>query len=95
MHPNVSAYRLPTVRQSYPTVKQSYLLSGKLPTVRQATYYQASYLLSGMHPNVAAYFAPNNRIHAPNRSIDMHPKGIDMHPNVSIDLHPTTVYFLK
>ena len=26
------------------------------------TYCQASYLLSGMHPNVAAYFAPNNRI---------------------------------
>ncbi len=82
MHPNVSAYRLPTVRQSY-------LLSGK------ATYCQASYLLSGMHPNVAADFAPNNRIHAPNRSIDMHPKGIDMHPNVSIDLHPTTAYLLK
>ncbi len=39
-----------------PTVRQSYLLSGK------ATYCQASYLLSGMHPNVAAYFAPNNRI---------------------------------
>ena len=80
MHPNVSAYRLPTVRQSY-------LQSGK------ATYCQASYLLSGMHPNVAAYFAPNNRIHAPNRSIDMHPKGIDMHPKVSTDLHPTSAYF--
>ena len=73
----------------------SYLQSGKLPTVRQsyllsgkATYSQASYLLSGMHPNVAAYFAPNNRIHAPNRSIDMHPKGIDMHPNVSIYFAP-------
>ena len=25
----------------------NYLLSGKLPTIRQATYYQASYLLSG------------------------------------------------
>ena len=49
----------------------------KLLTVRQ------SYLLSGMHPNVAADFAPNNRIHAPNRSIDMHPKGIDMHPRVA------------
>ena len=82
MHPNVSAYRLPTVRQSY-------LQSGK------ATYSQASYLLSGMHPNVAADFAPNNRIHAPNRAIDMHPKGIDMHPKVSIDLHPKTAYFLK
>ncbi len=48
-----------------------------------------------MHPNVAADFAPNNRIHAPNnrihapnRSIDMHPKGIDMHPNVSIYFAP-------
>ena len=60
----------------------------RLPTVRQATYYQASYLLSDMHPNVAADFAPNNRIHAPNRSIDMHPKGIDMHPNVPIDFAP-------
>ena len=67
---------------------RNYLLSGKLPTVRQATYYQAGYLLSGMHPNVAADFAPNNRIHAPNRSIDMHPKGIDMHPNVSIYFAP-------
>ena len=53
-----------------------------------------------MHPNVAADFAPNNRIHAPNRSIDMHPKGIDMHPKgidmhpkVSIDLHPTSAYW--
>ena len=56
------------------------------------TYYQASYLLSGrlsavsemhtkgidMHPRVSAYFAPNNRIHAPNRSIDMHPKAAYM-----------------
>ena len=64
-----------------------YLLSGKLPTVRQSD------LQSGKLPTVR--HAPNNRIHAPNRSIDMHPKGIDMHPNVSIDLHPTTVYFLK
>ena len=65
-----------------------YLLSGKLPTVRQATYYQASYLLSGMHPSVAAYFAPSNCIHAPNQSIDMHLKGIDMHSNVSIYFAP-------
>ena len=41
-----------------------------------------------MHPNVAADFAPNNRIHAPNRSIDMHPKGIDMHPRVAAYMHP-------
>ena len=76
-----------TCTQTFPHT--DYLLSGKatycqakLPTVRQ------SYLLSGMHPNVAADFAPNNRIHAPNRSIDMHPKGIDMHPNVSIYFAP-------
>ena len=68
--------------------ERNYLLSGKPPTIRQATYYQASYLLSGMHPNVAADFAPNNRIHAPNRSIDMHPKGIDMHPNVAAYFAP-------
>ncbi len=50
-----------TCTQTFPHT--DYLLSGKatycqakLPTVRQ------SYLLSGMHPNVAAYFAPNNRI---------------------------------
>ena len=36
----------------------NYLLSGKLPTVRQ------SYLLSGKLPTVR--HAPNNRIHAPN-----------------------------
>ena len=117
MHPNVSAYRLPTVRQSYllsgrlsavmklaPNFRihapkrfliQTTYCQAKLPTIRQATYYQASYLLSGMHPNVAADFAPNNRIyainnriHAPNRSIDMHPKGIDMHPNVFIYFAP-------
>ena len=50
-----------TCTQTFPHT--DYLLSGKatysqakLPTVRQ------SYLLSGMHLNVAAYFAPNNRI---------------------------------
>ena len=59
----------------------SYLLSGKPSAVMKlATYCQASYLLSGkpsavsemhpkgidMHPDVSIYFAPNNRIHAPN-----------------------------
>ena len=62
-----------------PTVRQSYLQSGK------ATYSQAKL------PTVR--HAPNNRIHAPNRAIDMHPKGIDMHPKLSIDLHPTSAYF--
>ena len=92
MHPNVSAYRLPTVRQSY-------LLSGK------ATYCQASYLLSGMHPNVAAYFAPNNRIQttycqaklptvrqAFSRYETCTQQPHTLHPNVSADLHPTTAY---
>ena len=51
----------------------------------KATYSQAKL------PTVR--HAPNNRIHAPNRAIDMHTKGIDMHPKLSIDLHPTTVYF--
>ena len=34
----------------------------RIRVVHVTTYCQASYLLSGMHPNVAAYFAPNNRI---------------------------------
>ena len=38
---------------------RNYLLSGRLPTVRQATYCQASYLLSGKLPTVR---------HAPKRS---------------------------
>ena len=56
----------------------SYLLSGKPSDfMKLATYCQAGYLLSGkpsavwnlhptsayMHPNVSAYFAPNNRRH--------------------------------
>ena len=58
-----------------PTVRQATYCQAKLPTVRQATYCQASYLQSGKLPTVR---------HAPNRSIDIHPKGIDMHPKVSI-----------
>ena len=81
----------------------SYLLSGKLPTVRQAISRMKLAPNSRIHaPKRLRRLAPNNRIHAPNRSIDMHPKGIDMHPKgidmhptVSIDLHPTTAYFLK
>ena len=50
----------------------NHLLSGKLPTVRQATYYQASYLLSGKLPTIRQAFsrmklAPKFRIHAPKR----------------------------
>ena len=78
-----SQAKLPTVRQSYllsgklPTVRQSYLQSGKLPTVRQ------SYLQSGKTTYSQAKLpivrhAPHNRMHAPNRSIDMHPKAAYM-----------------
>ena len=70
----------------------SYLQSGKLPTVRQS-YLQSGKATYSQAKLPTVRHAPNNRIHAPNRSIDMHPKGIDMHPKVSIDLHPTTAYF--
>ena len=59
-----------------PTVRQSYLLSGKLPTVRHAPNRFIDMYPKGidMHPQVSidlhpttAYFAPNNRIHAPKR----------------------------
>ena len=64
----------------------NYLLSGRLPTVRQTTYCQASYLLSGRLSAVMK-LAPNSRIHAPKRLIDMHPKSAYMHPNVSAYMH--------
>ncbi len=75
-----------------PTVRQSYLQSGKLPTVRQS-YLQSGKATYSQAKLPTVRHAPNNRIHAPNRAIDMHPKGIDMHPKVSIDLHPTSAYF--
>ena len=70
--------------------------------MKLATYCQASYLLAGkpsavsemhpkgldMHPRVSAYFAPNKRIHAPNRSIDLLPKSAYMPPRVSAYMHP-------
>ena len=40
-----------------------------------------------MHPTIA-YFAPNNHIHAPNRSIDLHPESAYMHPKVSMYFAP-------
>ena len=46
MHPNVSTYRLPTVRQSY-------LLSGRLSAVSEM-HPKGIY----MDPNVSIYFAP-------------------------------------
>ena len=69
------------------------------------TYCQASYLLSGMHPNVAAYFAPNNRIQTTycqaklptvRQAFSLYETCTQqphtLHPNVSADLHPTTAY---
>ena len=65
----------------------SYLLSGKPSAVMKlATYCQASYLLSGK-PSAVMKLAPNSRIHAPKRLIDMHPKSAYMHPNVSAYMH--------
>ena len=79
-----------------PTVRQSYLLSGKLPTVRQATYSQACTQPSHRHaPKSIHRLAPNNRIHAPNRSIDMHPKGSYMHPKVAAYMDRLCVFLYK
>ena len=94
MHPNVPAYRLPTVRQSYLLSGKATYCQAKLPTVRQATYCQASYLLSGMHPNVAAYFAPNNRIQTTYtvRQATYYQASYllsGMHPNVAAYFAPT------
>ena len=68
MHPNVSAYRLPTVRQSY-------LLSGRLSAVMK------------LAPNNRIHAPKRFHIHAPKRLIDMHPKSAYMHPNVSAYMH--------
>ena len=59
-----------------------YLLSGKL------TYCQ-----SGMHPNVSAYFAPNNRTHAPKRFRIHAPNTAYIHPTVSAYMHPKGAHF--
>ena len=56
----------------------NHLLSGKLPTVRQTTYCQASYLLSGMHPT-----APYTCTQQPHTCTQEFP----------YTLHPTTAYF--
>ena len=77
----------------------------RIRVVHVTTYCQASYLLSGMHPNVAAYFAPNNRIQttycqaklptvrqAFSRYETCTQQPHTLHPNVSADLHPTTAY---
>ena len=78
-----------------PTVKQSYLLSGKATYVRQAKdRCQAKQRQSGMHPRVsaymhptAAYFAPKRfRIHAP--KIRTHaPKSFCIHAFNSACIH--------
>ena len=70
-----------------PTVRQSYLQSGKLPTVRQS-YLQSGKATYSQAKLPTVRHAPNNRIHAPNRAIDMHAKGTDMHPKVSIYFAP-------
>ena len=65
--------KLPTIRQATYCQTSLQPLWNLLPTVRQATYCQASLqplwnlhpTSAYMHPNVSAYFAPNNRIHAP------------------------------
>ena len=75
-----------------PAVRQSYLQSGKLPTVRQ------SYLQSGKAtysqaklPTVRQSYLQSGK--APNRAIDMQPKAAYMHPE-GIDMHPkVSIYF--
>ena len=54
-----------------PTVRQSYLLSGKLPTIRHAP--KRSRILCTQQPHTLY----------PTVSAYMHPKGIDMHPTTS------------
>ena len=58
----------------------------RIRVVHVTTYCQASYLLSGK-PSAVMKLAPNSRIHAPKRLIDMHPKSADMHPNASAYMH--------
>ena len=85
----------------------NYLLSGRLPTVRQTTYCQANYLLSKLE---AVTHGESNYLlsgrpptvrqaktvrHAPNRSIDLHPTTAYMHPRVFAYMHPTTAYFAR
>ena len=82
MHTNVSAYRLPTVRQSYLLSGKATYSQAKLPTVRHAPnrsidmHPKAAY----MHPKVSIDLHPTTAYFAPNRAIDMHPKGIDFAP---------------
>ena len=80
-----------------PTVRQSYLLSGKLPTVRHAPNRSIDMHPKGidMHPKVSIDLHPTTAYFAPNRSIDMHPKGAYMHPKVAAYMHPNYVFFLK
>ena len=66
----------------------SYLLSGKLPTVRQAfSRYETSYLLSGKLPTVRQAFSRSQASYLlsdkPSAVSEMYPEGIDMHPRVS------------
>ena len=79
MHPNVAAYFAPNnrIQTTYcqaelPTVRQSYLLSGRLSAVMKLAPNNRIHAPNrsidmhpkgiDMHPNVSIYFAPNNRI---------------------------------
>ena len=68
-----------------PTVRQSYLLSGKLPTVRQATYSQACTQPIHRH-------APKRHRHAPKSLHRLAPNNRIHAPNRSIDMHPKGAY---
>ena len=76
--------------------ESNYLLSARLPTVRQAISRcqrctQKPHTCTQTFPHTlhqtTAYFAPN-------RSIDMHPKGAYMHPKVSAYMHPNSSILL-
>ena len=73
----------------------SYLLSGKLPTVRHAPDQSIDMHPKGidMHPKVSIDLHPTTAYFAPNRSIDMHPKGAYMHPKLAAYMHPDYVIF--
>ena len=97
LHPNLAAYFAPNnrIQTTYcqaklPTVRQSYLQSGKLHTVRHAPNRSIDMHPKGidMHPKVSIDLHPTTAYFAPNRSIDMHPKGAYMHPKVAAYMHP-------
>ena len=60
------------VRQAFSRYETCYLLSGRLSAVMKLAPNNRILCTQTFDRH-----APNNRIHAPNRSIDMHPKDID------------------